>query len=89
MKNGHERITEIILLFLDHALIDPELEDFRSHLTYCSACRERLEEQRILSTMLHEVRPLYVAPLGLRERVAAAAKQGSPACSCESDCDCV
>ena len=84
MKNGHERTTEI-LIYLDNALLGPELEDFRSHLPGCSACRERLEEERTLSTMLHEVRPLYVAPLGLRERITAAARQGSPACSSESD----
>ena len=71
MKNRREHSTEI-LLYLDNDLVGPKLEDFRSHLAACSLCGKRLEEERILSTMLHEVRPLYLAPLSLRERIAAA-----------------
>ena len=62
MKKGHEHTTGI-LLYLDNALIGPELEDFRSHLAECSVCQKRLERERTLSAMLHEGRPLYRAPL--------------------------
>src|SRR5215469_6500073 len=84
MKNGHERTTEI-LLYLDNALGGREPEDFRSHLAACSICQERLEKERTLSTMLHGVRPLYLAPRGLRESVDAAA-QTSFARSREPNC---
>ena len=64
-----------ILLYLDNALTGQELEDLRAHLADCSHCRERMEEELALSALLHETRPLYVAPQALRARVAAAAKQ--------------
>jgi hypothetical protein len=82
MQNGHRCFAEI-LFYLDNALVGPDLEDFRSHLTACSVCRKRLEEEQTLSTMLHETRPLYLAPPGLRESVAAAATQAFLACSGE------
>src|SRR6516165_1672575 len=84
MKNGHERTTEI-LLYLDNALVGRELEDFGTHLAACSICQKRLEKERTLSTMLHEVRPLYPAPRVLRESVDAAA-QAFLARSCELNC---
>jgi len=84
MKNGHERTTEI-LLYLDNALVGRELEDFGTHLAACSICQKRLEKERTLSTMLHEMRSLYLAPRGLRESVDAAA-QAFLARSCELNC---
>jgi mycothiol system anti-sigma-R factor len=61
-----------ILLYLDKALTGQKLEDFRAHLADCSDCRERLEEERALSRLLRETRPLYLAPQALRARIAAA-----------------
>jgi anti-sigma factor RsiW len=81
MSHCDERSTDI-LLYLDYALTGQRLEDFRSHLAGCSNCRERLQEELALSSLLRETRPLYLAPQALRTRVAAAASQqasaGSP-----------
>ena len=81
MSHCDERSTDI-LLYLDHALTGQRLEDFRAHLADCSNCRERLQEEQALSSLLHKTRPLYVAPQALRARVAASAAQeasaGSP-----------
>ena len=69
-----ERSTDI-LLFLDNALTGQRLEEFRAHLAGCSNCRERLQEELTLTSLLRETRPLYLAPQALRDRVAAAAAQ--------------
>ena len=69
--------TADILLYLDNALTGQRLEDFRAHLAGCSNCREQLEEELALSSLLHETRPLYLAPQALRARVFAAAEQVS------------
>lgn len=63
------------LRYLDNDLKGQELEDFRSHLKSCSNGQERLDAGRALSQTLHRSRPLYSAPLALRERVAAAVIQ--------------
>jgi len=80
MSHCDERSTDI-LLYLDNALTGQRLEDFRAHLAGCSNCRESLQEELALTSLLRETRPLYLAPQALRERVAAAAQQafaGSP-----------
>jgi hypothetical protein len=79
-----ERSTDI-LLFLDNALTGQRLEDFRAHLAGCSNCRERLQEELALTSLLRETRPLYLAPQALRDRVAAAAAQQAFAGSPPSD----
>jgi hypothetical protein len=71
MRDRNERSLDI-LLYLDSALTGQKLEDFRAHLAVCSDCRERLEEERALSRLLRETRPLYLAPQALRVRIAAA-----------------
>ena len=63
------------LRYLDNDLKGQELEDFRSHLESCSNCRAHLEAEKALSQTLHRSRPLYSAPVALRERVAAAVIQ--------------
>ena len=63
------------LRYLDNDLEGQELEDFRSHLESCSNCRQRLDAERALSQTLHRSRPLYSAPVALRERVASAVIQ--------------
>ena len=63
------------LRYLDHDLKEQELEDFRSHLESCSNCQEHLDAERALSQTLHRSRPLYSAPVMLRERVATAVIQ--------------
>jgi anti-sigma factor RsiW len=65
-----EQRTSDILLYLDNALTGQKLEDFRVHLAVCSNCREHLEEELALSSLLREARPLYLAPEALRARVA-------------------
>jgi mycothiol system anti-sigma-R factor len=61
-----------ILRYLDEDLEGEELEDFLSHLDSCAWCREQLEAEKELSATLHRSRPLYSAPVALRDRVAEA-----------------
>src|SRR5258708_4614236 len=84
MSRYEERTSEI-LLYLDNALTGQKLEDFRAHLAVCSNCRERLEEELALSSLLRDARPLYSAPQALRARVAAAATVQASASSPASD----
>jgi anti-sigma factor RsiW len=58
-----------IELYLDKELIGPDLEEFRSHLEACAACRAELEVREELFRLLHRSRPLYSAPDALRARV--------------------
>jgi hypothetical protein len=60
-----------ILRYLDKDLVGQELEDFLSHLHSCTGCREQLEAEKELTATLHRSRPLYSAPVALRDRVAA------------------
>jgi anti-sigma factor RsiW len=77
MSRCEERASDI-LLHLDNALTGQKLEEFQAHLASCSHCRERLEDELALSSLLRETRPLYQAPEALRARVAAVvARQGS------------
>ena len=84
MNRCEERTSEI-LHYLDNALTGQKLEDFRAHLAVCSNCRERLEEELALSSLLRDARPLYSAPQALRARVAAAATVQASASSPASD----
>jgi Putative zinc-finger len=70
MSRCDERTSDI-LLYLDDALTGQKLDDFLAHLAVCADCRERLEEERALSSLLRETRPLYPVPQALRTRVAA------------------
>ena len=74
MSRCDERTSDI-LLYLDDALTGQKLEDLRAHLESCSNCRERLEDELALSSLLRKARPLYLAPQALRARVAAAATE--------------
>ncbi len=84
MNRCEERASDI-LLYLDNALTGQKLEDFRAHLAGCSDCGERLEEERALSCLLREARPLYLVPLTLRARIAAAATEQDSGLSPASD----
>ena len=84
MSRCEERTSDI-LLYLENALTGQKLEDFRAHLAVCSNCRERLEEELALSSLLREARPLYLAPQALRARVAAAAAEQASVSSPASD----
>ena len=84
MSRCEERTSDF-LLYLDNALTGQKLEDVRAHLAVCSNCRERLEEELALSSLLREARPLYSAPRALRARVAAAAIEQDSGFSPASD----
>lgn len=71
MKSCDEYLVKA-LRYLDNDLEGQELDDFRAHLESCSNCREDLEAERALSQTLHRSRPLYSAPIALRNWVAAA-----------------
>ena len=75
-----------ILLYLDDALTGRKLEDFRAHLAICLDCRERLEEDRALSSLFRETRPLYLTPQALRAHIAAAVTEQATAVSRVSVC---
>lgn len=79
MNRCDEYATET-LLYLDNDLEAQELEDFLSHLESCAGCREHLEAEKKLSATLRRTRPLYSAPVALRDRVAAAALQPTSHC---------
>jgi len=64
--------TASIRVYLDKRLSAGDLEDFRSHLEECEACRLELEAEERLSALLHRARPLYVASDALRKRVMSA-----------------
>jgi anti-sigma factor (TIGR02949 family) len=84
MSRYDERTSDI-LLYLDNALTGQKFEDFREHLAACSNCRERLEEERALSSLLRETRQMYLAPQALRARVAAAVTEQDSGFSAASD----
>jgi len=63
------------LRYLDNDLEGEEREDFLSHLAVCITCRAHVEAEKELSATLHRVRPLYSAPVGLRDRLAMAAME--------------
>ena len=69
--NGCDEYSIKTLRYLDEDLEGQELEDFLSHLDSCVRCREQLEAEQELSETLHRSRPLYSAPVALRDRVAA------------------
>ena len=60
------------LRYLDNDLEGQERADFISHLAACVNCRAHVEAEKELSATLHRVRPLYSAPIGLRDRLAMA-----------------
>src|SRR5260370_32824464 len=80
MNQCDERHADI-LLYLDNALTREKLENFRAHLEVCCDCSERLEEERALSSLLRETRPLYLAPQALLTRIALAATEQAAAIS--------
>jgi len=84
MSRCEERTSDI-LLYLDNALTGQKLEDLHAHLAVCSNCRERLEEELALSSLLRDARPLYSAPQALRARLAAAAIEQASGSSPASD----
>jgi anti-sigma factor RsiW len=65
------------LRYLDNELEEQELKVFLWHLASCACCREQLAAERDLSATLRRSRPLYSAPVALRDRVAAAVVQNS------------
>jgi mycothiol system anti-sigma-R factor len=71
---GCDDYDATIQLYLDNQLSGQDVDDFRAHLVACEACRNELEAEERLSTLLHRSRPLYLAPDALRERVMQAAE---------------
>jgi mycothiol system anti-sigma-R factor len=59
-----------VLRYLDHDLSREESERFTTHLETCAGCKQRVEEEKALTGILHTSRPLYTAPAALRARVA-------------------
>jgi anti-sigma factor RsiW len=59
-----------ILRYLANELSGPQLEEFSAHLKTCTECGAYLEEEQILSRLLHRARPLFSAPVAIRSRVS-------------------
>jgi anti-sigma factor RsiW len=77
--NAHDEYRSRVSLYLDNELSGDDLEDFRTHLAECAACKACHEEEQALSSLLHRSRPLYPAPKALREhtlRIANANRDG-------------
>jgi anti-sigma factor RsiW len=66
---GCDRDITLVLHYLDGSLRGPDLAEFRAHVAACSECRQRLEEEFALSSILREARPLFTAPATLRARM--------------------
>jgi hypothetical protein len=70
MKTCDDRNVDL-LLYLDNDS-EQESKSFRAHLDSCAYCQSRLEQEHVLSSLLRESRPLYLAPAELRIRVSEA-----------------
>ncbi|MEI9977780.1 MAG: zf-HC2 domain-containing protein [Edaphobacter sp.] len=69
--NPCNKYDDNILRYLDHELSSKELEDLSAHFRICSNCRMRLEEEKSLSRVLRQTRPLYSSSAELRASVSA------------------
>lgn len=63
------------LLYLGDKLPAAEAELLWAHISGCAHCRNRFDEQRWVSSVIQQSRPLYTAPAGLRKRVSAALRE--------------
>jgi mycothiol system anti-sigma-R factor len=66
-------------LLFDGELAGEDLDEARAHLQTCSACRQRFEEEEILSQMIRQALPPQRAPASLRDRVLKITAEASPA----------
>jgi anti-sigma factor RsiW len=71
-----EMDDETLLRFLNNELNLEERIRSLEHLKSCSLCKERLEEERNLSRLMHQSRPLFSAPDSLRIHISALLNQG-------------
>ena len=69
--NVCEKYTDDLLLAIDNELDGRKVEQLLAHLKLCAGCREWLEQQIAVSSILRESRPLYSASAELRARVEA------------------
>ena len=69
--NPCDDLSVDLLRYLENELSGQELKHFLSHLETCSSCQARLEQERALSGVLRESRPLYAAPAELRMQISA------------------
>jgi len=67
---GHEELSADILRHVDDELNPLRAEALRKHIDGCDLCRKQMKQERLLSDILRESRPLYAAPHALRARVA-------------------
>src|ERR1700748_1525318 len=58
-----------IQLFIDNELIGEDLSQIQSHMENCEICQRSFKEQKALSSLVYDSRPLGTAPASLRERV--------------------
>jgi anti-sigma factor RsiW len=69
MSDCADRSSQI-QLYLDNELTGSDAEELFAHLEYCASCQNAMEEAEAFSRRLAQARPLAVAPVALRERIA-------------------
>lgn len=69
MTNSCNQIRAQMAFYLDDELHNGERGEFEAHLPVCAACRELLDQERLLIEQVRASRPLYTAAPELRERI--------------------
>ncbi|HWP48817.1 MAG TPA: zf-HC2 domain-containing protein [Candidatus Limnocylindrales bacterium] len=65
----NEHVIYQIPLYLDNELQGDEQRLFEAHINACASCWAALEYERRLILAIHQARPLYSTPEGLREKI--------------------
>lgn len=70
---GCEEYNIAIQLYVDNELSGEDLEEFNTHLQICPNCRQEVNAELELSSLLRQSKPLHIAPDTLWERIIKAA----------------
>jgi anti-sigma factor RsiW len=76
MKPCDDQIVDL-LRYLENDLSEQEYKLYSAHLETCAYCQSRLEQERALTQLLRESRPLYSSPAELRLRISDAIERHS------------
>lgn len=72
-----QHLDEYLAPYLDNELGKEERKEIEDHLSTCSFCRERVEEEGRIKSLLKKKVPWAKVPLGLRERILAQMESAS------------
>jgi hypothetical protein len=59
---NHDTFTEKMLLWLDHELSAPEIDELQAHLANCLTCRQTYQALQHVETLLHSGCKMMMAP---------------------------